>query len=131
MIRRPPRSTLFPYTTLFRSRGGLKLAAGILRETHLFEDGRDEAVADFARFAQMLYFARQRAPQRGERRHANDGGDHQAGQQTRQSRDDPPANRVHGTTSVTSRPPRTVPITTDLAGTSPCASNAMDPVTPS
>src|SRR5947209_16095194 len=22
MIRRPPRSTLFPYTTLFRSRGG-------------------------------------------------------------------------------------------------------------
>src|SRR3712207_8154360 len=25
MIRRPPRSTLFPYTTLFRSRGGLRL----------------------------------------------------------------------------------------------------------
>src|SRR2546430_8584602 len=24
MIRRPPRSTLFPYTTLFRSRHGLK-----------------------------------------------------------------------------------------------------------
>src|SRR2546427_2079165 len=24
MIRRPPRSTLFPYTTLFRSRGSLK-----------------------------------------------------------------------------------------------------------
>src|SRR2546425_5135085 len=29
MIRRPPRSTLFPYTTLFRSRA----RAGILRET--------------------------------------------------------------------------------------------------
>src|SRR2546430_4379902 len=31
MIRRPPRSTLFPYTTLFRSPGGLgqaQLAAG-------------------------------------------------------------------------------------------------------
>src|SRR2546430_11344460 len=33
MIRRPPRSTLFPYTTLFRSRrervsGGHRLAAG-------------------------------------------------------------------------------------------------------
>src|SRR2546426_12097393 len=27
MIRRPPRSTLFPYTTLFRSRGG-PLGAG-------------------------------------------------------------------------------------------------------
>src|SRR5947208_11340791 len=25
MIRRPPRSTLFPYTTLFRSRQGLRL----------------------------------------------------------------------------------------------------------
>src|SRR5256885_10545568 len=29
MIRRPPRSTLFPYTTLFRSQGGV----GPLRET--------------------------------------------------------------------------------------------------
>src|SRR5205823_10881406 len=28
MIRRPPRSTLFPYTTLFRSRGGAVLALG-------------------------------------------------------------------------------------------------------
>src|SRR2546430_9500339 len=27
MIRRPPRSTLFPYTTLFRSRGVLGLVA--------------------------------------------------------------------------------------------------------
>src|SRR2546427_10847963 len=26
MIRRPPRSTLFPYTTLFRSRGGVAWA---------------------------------------------------------------------------------------------------------
>src|SRR2546430_3767945 len=26
MIRRPPRSTLFPYTTLFRSQGGTLLA---------------------------------------------------------------------------------------------------------
>src|SRR5437870_9757027 len=26
MIRRPPRSTLFPYTTLFRSRDGLQVA---------------------------------------------------------------------------------------------------------
>src|SRR6266446_7364899 len=38
MIRRPPRSTLFPYTTLFRSRRGhgpsveqVRLAAGDLR----------------------------------------------------------------------------------------------------
>src|SRR3712207_7371293 len=28
MIRRPPRSTLFPYTTLFRSRGGARAGRG-------------------------------------------------------------------------------------------------------
>src|SRR6266550_6306696 len=28
MIRRPPRSTLFPYTTLFRSRGGRSCPGG-------------------------------------------------------------------------------------------------------
>src|SRR5438105_15636223 len=28
MIRRPPRSTLFPYTTLFRSLGGLVVVGG-------------------------------------------------------------------------------------------------------
>src|SRR5947208_4911350 len=34
MIRRPPRSTLFPYTTLFRSRGGRgeRLGAGSIPE---------------------------------------------------------------------------------------------------
>src|SRR6266849_5813561 len=29
MIRRPPRSTLFPYTTLFRSRGGPRAAPSV------------------------------------------------------------------------------------------------------
>src|SRR3712207_8898187 len=33
MIRRPPRSTLFPYTTLFRSEGG--------DFDHLFRDGEE------------------------------------------------------------------------------------------
>src|SRR3712207_8571796 len=32
MIRRPPRSTLFPYTTLFRSRQGVLV--GLLRALH-------------------------------------------------------------------------------------------------
>src|SRR2546429_6693189 len=31
MIRRPPRSTLFPYTTLFRSRG---LTAGVISNSN-------------------------------------------------------------------------------------------------
>src|SRR2546426_5805855 len=38
MIRRPPRSTLFPYTTLFRSRHGIQV-----RHRH------DETVADVLR----------------------------------------------------------------------------------
>src|SRR5476649_2969310 len=32
MIRRPPRSTLFPYTTLFRSRRGQVPAEGLLHD---------------------------------------------------------------------------------------------------
>src|SRR2546427_7274194 len=34
MIRRPPRSTLFPYTTLFRSDGG-RVAAGLHQQSGL------------------------------------------------------------------------------------------------
>src|SRR4051812_49506292 len=41
MIRRPPRSTLFPYTTLFRSK------AGHVQE-RLELAGEDEPLADFA-----------------------------------------------------------------------------------
>src|SRR3712207_7124862 len=39
MIRRPPRSTLFPYTTLFRSRSLMKLQlVGTIIKTTLFGD---------------------------------------------------------------------------------------------
>src|SRR2546430_5614766 len=31
MIRRPPRSTLFPYTTLFRSQRSVSVVEGVLR----------------------------------------------------------------------------------------------------
>src|SRR2546430_5650801 len=34
MIRRPPRSTLFPYTTLFRSKNLLKIPNASLEESH-------------------------------------------------------------------------------------------------
>src|SRR2546429_8295059 len=34
MIRRPPRSTLFPYTTLFRSAGPTARLVGRLRKPH-------------------------------------------------------------------------------------------------
>src|SRR3712207_8654314 len=44
MIRRPPRSTLFPYTTLFRSLPALQLAAAGLRLEPL-DDARGGASA--------------------------------------------------------------------------------------
>src|SRR3712207_8372074 len=40
MIRRPPRSTLFPYTTLFRSRGELPRDAVVGRVAHDDLDAR-------------------------------------------------------------------------------------------
>src|SRR5687768_18272744 len=46
MIRRPPRSTLFPYTTLFRSAGSLRASgAAFARFLHRAENRRaDEQV---------------------------------------------------------------------------------------
>src|SRR3712207_8860078 len=44
MIRRPPRSTLFPYTTLFRSR--LRPEDEPLREAHRQQSRAREGVAD-------------------------------------------------------------------------------------
>src|SRR3712207_7502443 len=42
MIRRPPRSTLFPYTTLFRSLGeGVGLVRGGLVDRHALVTGED------------------------------------------------------------------------------------------
>src|SRR3990167_6033819 len=45
MIRRPPRSTLFPYTTLFRSRREAEVAATAAE----FAAQREAQLADFAR----------------------------------------------------------------------------------
>src|SRR5258708_29320660 len=49
MIRRPPRSTLFPYTTLFRSREAAAADRGHRRRTIGFGDFRHHAhgVAEF------------------------------------------------------------------------------------
>src|SRR3712207_7696541 len=50
MIRRPPRSTLFPYTTLFRPRppgaveGAVARDAGVVPETHPDVDPAPETV---------------------------------------------------------------------------------------
>src|SRR2546430_17422818 len=49
MIRRPPRSTLFPYTTLFRSLAPDPVRAGPHRHRHLPAQGREEPGLDRAR----------------------------------------------------------------------------------
>src|SRR5947209_13028764 len=43
MIRRPPRSTLFPYTTLFRSRRGRR-GLSLRRPRHLRQHDRSQRV---------------------------------------------------------------------------------------
>src|SRR2546426_2169010 len=55
MIRRPPRSTLFPYTTLFRSRLAGRDGAAVLRpERGEREADRPEIGARVERVAELL-----------------------------------------------------------------------------
>src|SRR2546430_10409990 len=53
MIRRPPRSTLFPYTTLFRSRAGDIGAIAKLKETTTGETLGDKVSPIFYSPAQL------------------------------------------------------------------------------
>src|SRR2546429_1162772 len=70
MIRRPPRSTLFPYTTLFRSQyqrqadvaadvakqlaGGEKRIVGVMIESHLVEGRQELEPGEPLRFGQSI-----------------------------------------------------------------------------
>src|SRR3712207_8108147 len=48
MIRRPPRSTLFPYTTLFRSGGAVGRGSGDpIEERAAGQEGIEQVAADF------------------------------------------------------------------------------------
>src|SRR3712207_7009448 len=55
MIRRPPRSTLFPYTTLFRSRGPIICPAFTISDWEntisVLEEGSCVVVTPYARLA--------------------------------------------------------------------------------
>src|SRR3712207_8454649 len=51
MIRRPPRSTLFPYTTLFRSMAGL---AGYVEHGRLTQEGIECACQSLQEFQSTL-----------------------------------------------------------------------------
>src|SRR3712207_8911167 len=71
MIRRPPRSTLFPYTTLFRSGRYEHVAAALVdagavvyavdHVGHGKSDGDRVVVADFERVVDDLHLADERA----------------------------------------------------------------------
>src|SRR5256885_12550392 len=61
MIRRPPRSTLFPYTTLFRSLDGFQLGQAFQRgggAVAVVLGGDHVAVGDLARVLVLLGHAR-------------------------------------------------------------------------
>src|SRR2546426_8521288 len=60
MIRRPPRSTLFPYTTLFRS--PLFSAARHVRGARRCDASRDGSRGGAARRGRRLLLARDRQP---------------------------------------------------------------------
>src|SRR3712207_9302456 len=45
MIRRPPRSTLFPYTTLFRSKAFLRQAVDLPSQDEMEDDECEDAAA--------------------------------------------------------------------------------------
>src|SRR3712207_7329509 len=57
MIRRPPRSTLFPYTTLFRSRTARDwYKDAVIYQLHIkaFFDSNNDGIGDFAGLMQKL-----------------------------------------------------------------------------
>src|SRR5258707_7452384 len=75
MIRRPPRSTLFPYTTLFRSRRAVAAGRGKISES-LVSPGAIERVLHHGhqldvRVAHLLYVGKDRKSTRLNSSHAN------------------------------------------------------------
>src|SRR3712207_8705803 len=62
MIRRPPRSTLFPYTTLFRSGADLELGDGAALTQEVVVELGEGLLEELADVALVVDFAVQEAP---------------------------------------------------------------------
>src|SRR2546430_13151265 len=58
MIRRPPRSTLFPYTTLFRSAIDMKLCKEPGREKEIIAEVNDDILAYQTKYGNILFVVR-------------------------------------------------------------------------
>src|SRR3712207_8316290 len=73
MIRRPPRSTLFPYTTLFRSAEGRALDAALAHRPGglALEVDDDEVLARPEHLAEVVVAVRDRKSTRLNSSHAN------------------------------------------------------------
>src|SRR2546429_5609830 len=67
MIRRPPRSTLFPYTTLFRS-------AKVLHDNHGCVDRRVAGIGDSALERGAKFLGQSRPAQQGDERQTSHDG---------------------------------------------------------
>src|SRR3712207_7161279 len=55
MIRRPPRSTLFPYTTLFRSGGNRQIALLIVQKLGYHADAAEDGASALAALERQRY----------------------------------------------------------------------------
>src|SRR6266511_6288041 len=95
MIRRPPRSTLFPYTTLFRSLGHLPIGDDNLEVAELQVGPRLATVLRFGHFVPEAFEHRAE-------RHARDGvvfGEEQV-HRVRPGGFEPPTNSLEGCCSI-------------------------------
>src|SRR5690554_7239207 len=66
MLRRPPRSTLFPYTTLFRSRYAVAPSLDTVRQTLEAAEFRDVSVQTFGSSSEVLIRLQQACDPRSE-----------------------------------------------------------------
>src|SRR5437879_13617145 len=90
MIRRPPRSTLFPYTTLFRSRlteGKRNDSTQSFHQAETYpDDDADEQHRTAAFVGQLPYLRSYLLPQFAHSRHSNTGRDHRVRQRSSNGR---------------------------------------------